>query len=747
MIPKLEYKVGTKIELLNKVDKVQSHIYVQFWSWLDEKKNLVGYIGRKKDKRTHQIFWTDKGWTQGSLGDNKPMFGSETLGLPDPVYVVEGEKTWQAASDRLQHPVITWVGGAKAVKKTDYSGLKGRKIILCPDNDQPGLEAMNYLTNLLVDHCDIEIMEIPDEMPEHWDIADWEVKDLKESIAKYLKPIEKEKKKLSNTEFLLDYINPLGFDDQKIYLMTKTQSVISSLKRFNLSKSDLIGLLSLSLWKQVFPSNHQDGVNWTEACDWVLRVCEKKGHFSTEQIRGLGVWRESNNSFVLHLGNKLIVDGSELKIHDQDFVNIYPLRNSQASWSRANLSAKDASLIKDLALAFNWENEIYGPLLLGWLVCALVSGSLKWRPHIWITGPYGCGKSTVLNDFVVKLLGRWCLYVEGNTTEAGIRQSLKSDSLPVIFDESESNEKNNSKSIQDLLGLMRISSTNSCAKVLRGTVNHNSVEFNIGSCFCLGSITVGLKQEADKSRVALLELKKNQDQVKWSSIIQPLLSKIDDNLSKKLFSTVINNLPEFHANIELLSTVLTRKVGSARLGDQYGTLIAGFAIIDGLSKNKSDLKLTESQAKDILNEYNWAFLSLNQANDQELKLLNTIQSLIVSVSRVNSSPTRITIQELIESVTKINHSPHKPVFCEENEARAALRRYGILITNGGDIILANDNDELRFALDGKFNSPNWNQLLKRLPDAKSSSPRKLDDKSIKGLEIPISYFKDTTFTT
>ena len=59
--------------------------------------------------------------------------------------------------------------------------------------------------------------------------------------------------------------------------------------------------------------------------------------------------------------------------------------------------------------------------LLGWLVLAPVCGALNWRPHIWLTGGAGTGKTTILKLFIRPLLGGVVQSATGGTTEAGLR--------------------------------------------------------------------------------------------------------------------------------------------------------------------------------------------------------------------------------------------------------------------------------------------------------------------------------------
>ena len=42
--------------------------------------------------------------------------------------------------------------------------------------------------------------------------------------------------------------------------------------------------------------------------------------------------------------------------------------------------------VADLVMKYNWQTPEDGKRMLGWLACALVSDSLKHRPHIWLSG-------------------------------------------------------------------------------------------------------------------------------------------------------------------------------------------------------------------------------------------------------------------------------------------------------------------------------------------------------------------------
>ena len=51
--------------------------------------------------------------------------------------------------------------------------------------------------------------------------------------------------------------------------------------------------------------------------------------------------------------------------------------------------------IADVVMKYNWKTPEDGKRMLGWLACSLVSGSLKHRPHVWLSGYPG--KSWFMN--------------------------------------------------------------------------------------------------------------------------------------------------------------------------------------------------------------------------------------------------------------------------------------------------------------------------------------------------------------
>lgn len=115
--------------------------------------------------------WRWKGWTSP---EPVPLFNLHLLSRRpnDPVLVVEGEKTAVAASKLFpSHVVLTWQGGSKRVARAAIDPLLTRAtpIVLWPDADKPGRDAMVYLKARLPS---AKLVHLPDTLPEGWDLAD-----------------------------------------------------------------------------------------------------------------------------------------------------------------------------------------------------------------------------------------------------------------------------------------------------------------------------------------------------------------------------------------------------------------------------------------------------------------------------------------------------------------------------------------------------------------------------------------------
>jgi hypothetical protein len=154
-----------------------------FWRYTDQEGRVLAYAMRfdlpDGSKEILPLCYGDSGkgrhWHWKALPEPRPLYGLEKLAaMPKaPVLLVEGEKTADAAQEYFpEYATLTWSGGTNAVAKTDLSPLHTRKVIIWPDNDEPGFKAALTLAGLLEGKADLSIVQPPDTLPEKWDLAD-----------------------------------------------------------------------------------------------------------------------------------------------------------------------------------------------------------------------------------------------------------------------------------------------------------------------------------------------------------------------------------------------------------------------------------------------------------------------------------------------------------------------------------------------------------------------------------------------
>lgn len=175
------------------------------YAYRDAQGSLLGYMLRFEDAEGKKVVlplaycqnaegeaqWRWKGFLNGA---DRSLYGLEKLAkYPDkPVLIVEGEKTADKAQKRLpEYVVVSWSGGTGATHKTDFSPLVGRVINLWPDNDEPGLRAMERIgEQLKALHQDqnlplcLNTVAPAQDWPLKWDLGDrlpkgWALQDLK----------------------------------------------------------------------------------------------------------------------------------------------------------------------------------------------------------------------------------------------------------------------------------------------------------------------------------------------------------------------------------------------------------------------------------------------------------------------------------------------------------------------------------------------------------------------------------------
>jgi putative DNA primase/helicase len=685
-------------------------------------------VCRFPGKRLRPLWWDGSQWLWKAPPAPRPLYNLDALQQrPNaPVLIVEGEKTADAAAKLFPSAIaITWPSGCKAFTKADWSPIKGRRCTLWPDADAVGRDAMAKLAIHLLKAgaAQVRIIQPPPDAPEGWDLADadWSIAD----AGAYLKanrspPIElPELAPLPEPELPIDP-DPLpapdadficlGFDNDAFYYQPHSTGQVTRLSRSAHTGTNLCAIAPLRYWETLYPSKM--GVNWTAAASSLFEKQSQAGIYSPDRIRGRGAWWDQKQS-VLHLGDRLVVDGINRPVSDGIPSSRYlyqRLGNLRGPGNAKPLTDAESYVLAELAERFHWEVPASGLLIAGWVALAPICGALDWRPHIWLTAGAGSGKSAVLDRFISPLLGDLSLLVAGNTSEAGLRQTLRADALPVVFDEAESNERLDQQRMQSVLSLARVASTESRAQTIKGTAEGDAQRYTIRSMFLMSSIATALKQGADKSRFAQLTLRNPNEMPKaerikhWEDLERDLDKYITEHIGQRLQARTISLIPIIRQSIKIFSRAASEAFDSQRLGDQYGTLLAGAWSL------QSSQVVTRDQAWALIEQNNWEpYSQATEIPDEQRCLQHILQHQL----RVEADKTVTrSINELVDAAAlRIVDSDITSAV-----AQAVLGRNGIK-SDDGCVVISNTSKHIAAILSDTAWSNCWPTVLSRLPGA------------------------------
>lgn len=242
-----------------------------------------------------------------------------------------------------------------------------------------------------------------------------------------------------------------------------------------------------------------------DARDDLFAACTYCGTFDLEdRVRGRGAWRDDDGSLIYHAGDAIWI-GGRWRSPGQHGRFIYPGR-PKIGRPHSQLDPESEGSVGEILLAglqsWNWERPVLDPrLALGWLMTAMVGGALDQRPVIYVVGTEGAGKSTLQKLF--RLLMNGALLATSNTTQAGIYQKVKQDSVAVMVDEMEAKE--DTRTTDKILELARVAYSGD--KMQRGGKDGVGQEFSVNSSFMMSSIAMPPVDAQDASRMAVLMLR------------------------------------------------------------------------------------------------------------------------------------------------------------------------------------------------------------------------------------------------
>lgn len=513
------------------------------------------------------------------------------------------------------------------------------------------------------------------------------------------------------------YFQVLGFKKgdagkPEYVFFRRTASVVITLTAAQLTKSNLMSLAPINFWERHYKS--KNGLNVDAAANALIRAAEA-AHFNDRAIRGRGAWFSAGiGSPVVHLGDRLVVDGSKCELDRAGDGYIYEVGEPLNLGTADPLTSAEAYKLVELCQHLPWDRFVNAKLLAGWLAIAPICGALKWRPHIWLTGAPGTGKSWVFREIVRACLGEAALAVQSETSEAGLRQALGCDALPVVFDEAEGEDRHARERMQRVMSLMRAASSEDGGLMVKGTSGGQAKRYSIRSCFAFASISDQIQQKADADRITVLTLVRERDEAirseSWVHLQRAHLETITPEFIRRLQARVIKLMPVILENARVFAKAAAVVLGTARAGDQIGALLAGAYALHTDKVIGFDDALAWVQAQD------WSSEKALVETTDEHTCLTRILELTVRVETTDSTAERTVGELYVRALGEGDDMQIHP-----REAAARLRRLGIRPDADG-IVISNTAAAIKNALKDTPWSAAHNKVLLRIDGAEATSP-------------------------
>jgi len=478
-------------------------------------------------------------------------YGQDALEQDEPVIITEGENDRITVMDlgRYEHAIATIASyNEPAILERLKAIAKGRIWYLAFDNDPaPPKSAEDagarytrqYANTLLAGGGDVRVIRIePDQPGTKVDIDDIlraakdpkaELARLKDEAEKITKPIPEPDPNrgtkagsvpMSRTPpeaYQFKSFEVLGeLKDERLLFWSRVNERLYAvaLKDLNLDKLTQIGGIEVAAKVARSSQTMSGGQVLFSGVKKRLIVQAGKRQLWDPEYLGQGLHNLGDRILLVVGGKAWLWDGKDLVEWEHpviegrlidwrqgyDWVSMPEVLKLLKKMDRA---AANSILEELLNIFFQWglSGKLDVWLLVGWYLAQWVQSIWAWRPHLWLTGTSGSGKS-IMKELMTILGGRLALPCEGQTlTEPGLRQSIGCDSVLVAIDEIEKSEHRDK-----IIYFIRSAGRGGITR--KGSSGQKAVAATLKHMVFLGSVERGLYRAAENSRYLAIETKK-----------------------------------------------------------------------------------------------------------------------------------------------------------------------------------------------------------------------------------------------
>ena len=524
------------------------------------------------------------------------------------------------------------------------------------------------------------------------------------------------------------YFRCLGYLDKTNFFMSLKSGQVFEMNPSQMQANSMMHLAPLEFWEENFPKMNARGgvvgVDWQRAVNALIEATYKAGVWNPRLRCNQGA-RMDGKTVVFHSGTKLYVDGQGTvplnRFTGQHVYAVGPKARMPDVVTPFTADSPELQEYLDILTKLDWKSdrrELSVMALFGWVAISPICGILDWRPHLWLDGPRGSGKSWVVENLVNTVLGDFVVNVLSNSTESGLRNLLSDRSVPVTFDEAEGENNASRARMQNVIALARHSAFKSNSVVAQGVIGGGgSRNYSIASTFLLTSIVPQLHEAADNTRFCRIKLASGRKHENFKNDIEvPALNLIDERFSDRWIGRMITRAKDYKATYMHMVHGLSLLGLERRLADVYGSFATGCWLMlrDGVPADEREASFFISSQFNVMADLLDVSSEVTEDKDHS-RLFTALQSHEVRLDGRNNAGSRSEpLGVLLE--TACGYEGDDDATVSQNEAIEILKRLGI--RPGVDDVPAKDGEIANTVLIHK-NSQAIRDILEKTPYAVS----------------------------
>ena len=451
---------------------------------------------------------------------------------------------------------------------------------------------------------------------------------------------------------------------------------------------------------------------------------------------GQGVWR--------HDGQVLIVNGRDACLYNGssfDPVTHPRLGNkiidfhADAAWGTSleqeilamtpERAAGALQRLQGILGHWNWPHAADAEVVAALVPATFIQACWTWRPLVSIIGASDSGKSTLLSQVLVPVLGDWTIAAD-RSTEAGLRQRIGCNAAPVVIDEFDLYSQR-----QKVLELFRTSSRG--GEILRGTADQTGISYGVRHIAWFAAIESGDVWGQDRNRFIRLELLPPRNR---GDLVLPGTRELGE-LGRQLMVAAIWAAPRA---VELAESIRNTAVAGV-----HGRLVESFAVpaaMQAVLLHGRDVG-REVAVETLRRMINGRSALIGQGERDEVRLLRDILSSTVRVSETPPGGNTVHVERTIAQVlaTEVRPDGRHTLTGTNTAGLATVAAAGVRIywpRNGEQprVFIADEIVRRQLLQDTRWRESRIDQILSRLTGAERQQQRLDDTVRCWGLSLP-----------